>query len=209
MIRRFTYQSIRDLDAAEVGKMSESEIKDILEKARKKYDVRKKSLKRVEKKTFSPALEKMESYYSEVGRAPVSELSRNRAFNELFNIQAFFRSKTSDVKGAEEVARKQDIQLFGADKIGRAKHRMTTAERTKFWDLYDEFTNYSKTAETAFGYQNIWSEIATIVVEQPYLLDDKLTVMNLLESRLKHEKSERREGFDKDNTAFSGRWDGI
>ena len=209
MAERFTYDSIRNLDAAEVGKMSESEIKSILEKARKKYDIRKKSLKRVENQTFSPALEKMESYYSEVGRSPVSELSRNRAFNELFNIQAFFRSKTSDVKGAEEVARKQDIQLFGADKAGRAKHRMTTAERTKFWDLYDEFTNYSKTAETAFGYQNIWSELATIVVDQPYLLNDKLAVMNLLESRLRHEKSERREGFDKDTTTFSGRWDGI
>ena len=86
---------------------------------------------------------------------------------------------------------------------------MDTKQRKKFWDLYDDFTEFSKTAETAFGYQNIWSELATIVVEQPYLINDKLAVFNLLENRLNHEKSERREGFDKDNTAFSGSWDGI
>ena len=97
MAKRFTYDDIRNLDASEVGKMSEADIKNLLAQARKKYDVRSRSLKRVREKTYSPALDKMESYYTDLGRQPIEDISRNRAYNELFNIQQFFRSKTSDI----------------------------------------------------------------------------------------------------------------
>lgn len=209
MAKRLTYQQIRELDPAEVGKMSTEDLRNLLGEARKKYSVRAKSLKRVSDKIYSPALEAMERYYGDVGVQSTEQVSRNRAYNELFNIRQFFNAKSSDVKEARKINIEQDKMLFGVTKSGRAKFRMDTKQRKKFWDLYDDFTEFSKTAETAFGYQNIWSELATIVVEQPYLINDKLAVFNLLESRLNHEKSERREGFDKDNTAFSGSWDGI
>ena len=209
MAKRLTYQQIRELDPAEVGKMSTEDLRNLLGEARKKYSVRAKSLKRVSDKIYSPALEAMERYYEDVGVQSTEQVSRNRAYNELFNIRQFFNAKSSDVKEARKINIEQDKMLFGVTKSGRAKFRMDTKQRKKFWDLYDDFTEFSKTAETAFGYQNIWSELATIVVEQPYLINDKLAVFNLLENRLNHEKSERREGFDKDNTAFSGSWDGI
>ena len=209
MAKRLTYQKIRELDPAEVGKMSTEDLRNLLGEARKKYSVRAKSLKRVSDKIYSPALEAMERYYEDVGVQSTEHVSRNRAYNELFNIRQFFNAKSSDVKEARKINIEQDKMLFGVTKSGRAKFRMDTKQRKKFWDLYDDFTEFSKTAETAFGYQNIWSELATIVVEQPYLINDKLAVFNLLENRLNHEKSERREGFDKDNTAFSGSWDGI
>lgn len=209
MAKRLTYQQIRELDPAEVGKMSTEDLRNLLGEARKKYSVRAKSLKRVSDKIYSPALEAMERYYKDVGVQSTEKVSRNRAYNELFNIRQFFNAKSSDVKEARKINIEQDKMLFGVTKSGRAKFRMDTKQRKKFWDLYDDFTEFSKTAETAFGYQNIWSELATIVVEQPYLINDKLAVFNLLENRLNHEKSERREGFDKDNTAFSGSWDGI
>lgn len=209
MAKRLTYQQIRELDPAEVGKMSTEDLRNLLGEARKKYSVRAKSLKRVSDKIYSPALEAMERYYEDVGVQSTEHVSRNRAYNELFNIRQFFNAKSSDVKEARKINIEQDKMLFGVTKSGRAKFRMDTKQRKKFWDLYDDFTEFSKTAETAFGYQNIWSELATIVVEQPYLINDKLAVFNLLENRLNHEKSERREGFDKDNTAFSGSWDGI
>lgn len=209
MAKRLTYQQIRELDPAEVGKMSTDDLRNLLGEARKKYSVRAKSLKRVSDKIYSPALEAMERYYEDVGVQSTEHVSRNRAYNELFNIRQFFNAKSSDVKEARKINIEQDKMLFGVTKSGRAKFRMDTKQRKKFWDLYDDFTEFSKTAETAFGYQNIWSELATIVVEQPYLINDKLAVFNLLENRLNHEKSERREGFDKDNTAFSGSWDGI
>ena len=209
MAKRLTYQQIRELDPAEVGKMSTEDLRNLLGEARKKYSVRAKSLKRVSDKIYSPALEAMERYYEDVGVQSTEKVSRNRAYNELFNIRQFFNAKSSDVKEARKINIEQDKMLFGVTKSGRAKFRMDTKQRKKFWDLYDDFTEFSKTAETAFGYQNIWSELATIVVEQPYLINDKLAVFNLLENRLNHEKSERREGFDKDNTAFSGSWDGI
>ena len=209
MAKRLTYQQIRELDPAEVGKMSTEDLRNLLGEARKKYSVRAKSLKRVSDKIYSPALEAMERYYEDVGVQATEHVSRNRAYNELFNIRQFFNAKSSDVKEARKINIEQDKMLFGVTKSGRAKFRMDTKQRKKFWDLYDDFTEFSKTAETAFGYQNIWSELATIVVEQPYLINDKLAVFNLLENRLNHEKSERREGFEKDNTAFSGSWDGI
>lgn len=209
MAKRLTYQQIRELDPAEVGKMSTEDLRNLLGEARKKYSVRAKSLKRVSDKIYSPALEAMERYYEDVGVQSTEKVSRNRAYNELFNIRQFFNAKSSDVKEARKINIEQDKMLFGVTKSGRAKFRMDTKQRKKFWDLYDDFTEFSKTAETAFGYQNIWSELATIVVEQPYIINDKLAVFNLLENRLNHEKSERREGFDKDNTAFSGSWDGI
>ena len=209
MAKRLTYQQIRELDPAEVGKMSTEDLRNLLGEARKQYSVRAKSLKRVSDKISSPALEAMERYYEDVGVQSTEHVSRNRAYNELFNIRQFFNAKSSDVKEARKINIEQDKMLFGVTKSGRAKFRMDTKQRKKFWDLYDDFTEFSKTAETAFGYQNIWSELATIVVEQPYLINDKLAVFNLLENRLNHEKSERREGFDKDNTAFSGSWDGI
>ena len=209
MAKRLTYQQIRELDPAEVGKMSTEDLRNLLGEARKKYSVRAKSLKRVSDKIYSPALEAMERYYEDVGVQSTEHVSRNRAYNELFNIRQFFNAKSSDVKEARKINIEQDKMLFGITKSGRAKFRMDTKQRKKFWDLYDDFTEFSKTAETAFGYQNIWSELATIVAEQPYLINDKLAVFNLLENRLNHEKSERREGFDKDNTAFSGSWDGI
>ena len=209
MAKRLTYQQIRELDPAEVGKMSTEDLRNLLGEARKKYSVRAKSLKRVSDKIYSPALEAMERYYEDVGVQSTEKVSRNRAYNELFNIRQFFNAKSSDVKEARKINIEQDKMLFGITKSGRANFRMDTKQRKKFWDLYDDFTEFSKTAETAFGYQNIWSELATIVVEQPYLINDKLAVFNLLENRLNHEKSERREGFDKDNTAFSGSWDGI
>ena len=209
MAKRLTYQQIRELDPAEVGKMSTEDLRNLLGEARKKYSVRAKSLKRVSDKIYSPALEAMERYYEDVGVQSTEKVSRNRAYNELFNIRQFFNAKSSDIKEARKINIEQDKMLFGVTKSGRAKFRMDTKQRKKFWDLYDDFTEFSKTAETAFGYQNLWSELATIVVEQPYLINDKLAVFNLLENRLNHEKSERREGFDKDNTAFSGSWDGI
>ena len=209
MAKRLTYQQIRELDPAEVGKMSTEDLRNLLGEARKKYSVRAKSSKRVSDKIYSPALEALERYYEDVGVQSTEKVSRNRAYNELFNIRQFFNAKSSDVKEARKINIEQDKMLFGVTKSGRAKFRMDTKQRKKFWDLYDDFTEFSKTAETAFGYQNIWSELATIVVEQPYLINDKLAVFNLLENRLNHEKSERREGFDKDNTAFSGSWDGI
>lgn len=209
MAKRFTYDDIRNLDASEVGKMSEADIKNLLAQARKKYDVRSRLLKRVREKTYSPAMDKMESYYTDLGRQPIEDISRNRAYNELFNIQQFFRSKTSDIKGAQEVARQQDIRLFGADSIGRAKHRMTVDQRTKFWNLYDDFTAMSPSAESIYGYQNMWTELAAIIVEQPNLLDDKMAVFDTLKARLRSSQDEKEKGFDRGATTFSGTWDNF
>lgn len=214
MAKRLTYQDIRDLDAAEVGKMSTEDLRSLLEQVRNKLDVRGKSFTRQREKIYSPAYNAILKYYVDAGMPPVENVSRNRAYNEIFQIRQFFRSKTSDVKEARRFNIEQDKMLFGTTKSGRAKFRMDSEMRTRFWDLYDDFTGTSKLAETVYGYQNIWTELASILVEKKYsygyeLYQNKTELFDLLERRLRNEDSERREGFDKDNTTFSGRWDGI
>ena len=144
MAKRLTYQQIRELDPAEVGKMSTEDLRNLLGEARKKYSVRAKSLKRVSDKIYSPALEAMERYYEDVGVQSTEKVSRNRAYNELFNIRQFFNAKSSDIKEARKINIEQDKMLFGVTKSGRAKFRMDTKQRKKFWDLYDDFTEFSK-----------------------------------------------------------------
>lgn len=201
---RLTYQNIRDLDASEVSKMGKQEIVSLLKQVRKKYDTRKAVLERQGEKTYSPALEKMEAYYATTKRTAPSKISRNRAYNEIFQIQQFFNAKTSDIKGSKEVMREQDIRIFGSTKSGRPKKRMTVAQRTKFWSLYEDFIRTNKTAEYVFGYRNIWQELGDIVVSSTQL-DNKTNVFSELEKKLRNETGNNIEYDD----VFSGEWDSF
>ena len=129
----------------EITKMSKREIVSLLKQVRGKYETRDKVLDRYSYKIYSPAKEKMDAYYKASGKIAPSKISRNRAYNEIFQIQQFFKAKTSDVKGAKEVMRDQDIRIFGATKTGRPKKRMTTDQRTRFWSLYEDFISTNKT----------------------------------------------------------------
>lgn len=53
--KRFTIADIQNLDAAEVGKMSEVELKELLRQARKKMDIRGKTFTRASDEVYSPA----------------------------------------------------------------------------------------------------------------------------------------------------------
>ena len=203
MAKRLTYDDIRNLDPAKISKMSKPEVVSLLKQVRKKYDVRAKSLDRVSEKIYSPAKEKMDKYYKAAGRIAPSRISRNRAYNEIFHIQQFFNSKTSDVKGAREVMRDQDSHIFGTTKSGRPKKRMTTEQRTRFWDLYDDFISTNKTAEYVFGYRNIWQELGNIVINGSS--DNKPELFDTLAERLaKNQETGTEFG---DDTVFSGEWD--
>lgn len=203
MAKRLTYDDIRNLDPAKISKMSKPEVVSLLKQVRKKYDVRAKSLDRVSEKIYSPAKEKMDAYYEAAGRIAPSRISRNRAYNEIFQIQQFFNAKTSDVKGAKEVMRDQDIRIFGTTKSGRPKKRMTTEQRTRFWSLYEDFISTNKTAEYVFGYSNIWQELGDIVINGSS--GNKSEVFDTLEERLSKNQETGTE-FGK-GTVFSGEWD--
>ena len=205
MAKRVTYDYIRNLDPAEVSKMSKREIVSLLKQVREKYETRAKVLDKYSDKVYSPAKEKMDVYYRITGKTPLSNISRNRAYNEIFQIQQFFKAKTSDVKGAREVMRDQDIRIFGSTKSGRPRKRMTTEQRTRFWSLYKEFINTNKTAEYVFGYSNILQELGYIVINGPS--GNNIEVFDELEERLR-KRRETGTGFGTD-TVFSGEWDSF
>nr|DAH26622.1 MAG TPA: hypothetical protein [Caudoviricetes sp.] len=209
--KRFTIADIQNLDAAEVGKMSEVELKELLRQARKKMDIRGKSFIRVHDEVYSPAFTGMIEYYLNNGMPDIDRMSRNRAYNELFNIQRFFNAKTSTVEAARKFNKEQDIMLFGKTKYGSPTFRMDSSQRKSFWSLYEDFIGCSPTADTIYGYQNIWSELASIIVEDPGILnyENKTRIYERLRQRLNNDKSERREGFDIEYSTFSGQWDNF
>ena len=125
MAKRLTYDDIRNLDPAKISKMSKPEVVSLLKQVRKKYDVRAKKLENVSEKIYSPAKEKMEAYYEAAGRIAPSKISRNRGYNEIFQIQQFFIFFTSNVKGAREVMSDQDIRSFVPTKYDHLTKRIT------------------------------------------------------------------------------------
>lgn len=150
-MKRLTYHQFAMLTPDEIGKLNKKEMVDLLKDARKKLDTRLKTFSKQGKNFYSPAQEKIREYYEENPQQSINKVSRNRALNEIFNIQDFFRSKTGTVKGAKEVMREQDARIFGVnEKSGRPLHRLTTDQRTAFWQVYNEFTSQYKTAIAAF-----------------------------------------------------------
>ena len=101
--------------------------------------MREKAFARAGKNVYSPALDKMQSYYEDNGVQPTETMNRNKAQAELFRIQEFFNSESGDVKGARRIMREQDARIFGVNEKGNPIKRMTLEERTKFWSVYEEF----------------------------------------------------------------------
>ena len=164
---RVTYEYLKNLDPAEIGKMNTSEVKNILEQARKKYDTRVKQFDKQGRFFYSYARTKMDDYYNDVGKPSINRISRNRAMAELFRLQEFFSAKTSDVKGAREVNKEQDRRIFGVDKNGKPLGKMTSAERKAYWDLYDEFVNQNPTYEYIYGSNRIQQYLGDYILNAP------------------------------------------
>lgn len=138
MAKRLTYDRLRKMSPSEIGKLSKSQTADLLRQFREKFKMRERQFARAGKNVYSPALEKMQTYYESAGNQSTEKMSRNRMQSELFRIQEFFNSETSDVKNARRVMRDQDARIFGTNAKGNPIHSMTIEERSKFWAVYEE-----------------------------------------------------------------------
>lgn len=107
------------------------------------------------KKIWSPAVTGAEEY-SRVYKGSVKKLMegpqasspkrlRGKLMHEIAKYTQFFRDKSSTEKGAREIAKQQDIMLFGADKRGRPRNQLTKEERDAFWSAYNEYMNQNPT----------------------------------------------------------------
>ena len=98
-----------------------------------------KTFGKYKQSVYSPALEKMEDFYEDRGKQAPSRMNMNQIRNEVFRLQEFFDSDTSTVPGARKVQSEQDRRIFGTDKRGRAKYRMTVEQRSQLWSIFEEY----------------------------------------------------------------------
>lgn len=164
MARKITYARIKSMEASEISKLSQKEAAEMLRQFREKFRYRQKAFSRAGKNVYSPALEKMESYYDRNGVQSPDSMNVNRIRSELFHIQEFFNAKTADVKGAREVMREQDSRIFGTNEKGVPLKRMTIEERTKFWAVYEEFLKTYKNAEQLYGSNRIQQYLGSLTL---------------------------------------------
>ena len=166
MARKITYSRLKSMSDIEISKLrtKDGSAQEMLKQFREKFRYREKAFNRAGKNVYSPALEKMEAYYDKKGERSPEEMTVHQIRSELFHIQEFFKSKTSDVKGAREVMREQDIRIFGENSRGRPLKRMTIEERTKFWSVYDEFLRTYKNAEAIYGSEKIQQYLGSITI---------------------------------------------
>lgn len=165
MARKITYAKIKSMEASEISKLSQKEAAEMLRQFREKFRYRQKAFNRAGKNVYSPALEKMESYYDRNGVQSPDSMNVNRIRSELFHIQEFFNAKTADVKGAREVMREQDSRIFGTNEKGTPLKRMTIEERTKFWAVYEEFLKTYKNAEQLYGSNRIQQYLGSLTLD--------------------------------------------
>lgn len=189
---RVTYQYIKDLRPGELGKMSKSQLADLLRKVRAKTNTRLEQLGKVEN-IYSPAKEVFEA---NVEQKPVSKMSRNSMIHEILEHQSFHQAKTSTVAGARKVATEQDIRIFGAGKSGRPRHRMTVEQRAKFWSVYEEFQRTYKNAEYLYGSNRIQQYLGDMVLKNRLKTGNNISVedlsnlLNVLQESIEEQEDE-------------------
>lgn len=202
---KLTKRKFVNLDPSDIGKMKAPELRSLLRGARQLFNMQSKQFQKYKETVWSPALDKMERYYESRDTTAPSKMSSNKMRSELFHLQDFFQAQTSTVPGARTVQKEQDIRLFGADKRGRPKKRMTVDERTKFWSLYDEFKKMRP--GDVFEQSNmVQQELAEMLVEKGELDFSAKTLDNLAEriSDVRNRFNWEMEEEDNGDTVFSG-----
>lgn len=69
----------------------------------------------------------------------LSKMDYLQLLSEWRILSSFLTSETSTIAGIQNVNRRQDLMLFGANEEGNPLGTMTDEERKVFWALYDEF----------------------------------------------------------------------
>lgn len=136
---RITKRSFLNLNPSDIGKLKAPELRELLRGARNLFTQQEKTFDRYKKSVYSPALDKMEDFYEDRGKQAPSRMNMNQMRNEVFRLQEFFDSDTSTVPGARRVQAEQDRRIFGTDKRGRAKYRMTVEQRSQLWSIFEEY----------------------------------------------------------------------
>ena len=145
---KLTKKKFLSYSPADIGKMKQSERRQLLRGARQLLDAQVKMLDKYERSVFSYAYDKLKDYYKENGTPEIRSMTNQKLYSEIFRLQEFFGSKTATIPGARKVALEQDFRIFGVnEKTGKPTRRMTVDERKDYWDAYDEFKAFIKEDE--------------------------------------------------------------
>lgn len=139
MAKKITITKFKSLKDSEINKFTKEELSDIIDRMRQSFDRKAKTFEKHDE-VYSYAYENQKIRYG-ASRKDTDDMSINALRKEAYELQSFFKSKTQTLKGTREVERQQDILIFGADEKGRPRNHMSVAERTKFWEFYNEFIN--------------------------------------------------------------------
>lgn len=206
--KTITYEEIRKFSPTELGKMSKSQLADLVRRVRVKNQTRLEQLEKASS-VYSPAGEKMRAFYESNGEKSPSKMTRNQMLGELFASQSFHSAQTSTVAGSRKVAREQDIRIFGAKPSGAPKARMTREQRSKFWAIYDEFTRTYKNMEYLYGSNRIQQALGEMIKGNKIKTLGSLNVedFDMLLNNLAESQEEEQGDYEFDDAnVYSGRW---
>ena len=213
---KFSKKKFLDMEPSELGKLRLSEARSLLRQARAAYEKQEKTFSKYKESVWSPAVEKMEDYYGDVGKNPISKMRLSKVQNELFRLQDFFGSETSTVPGSRRVMIAQDSRIFGVDeKTGKPIRRMTLDERTDFWAAYNEFVSMEKENYIRnMGSNTIQTQLGEMIIElrkknrDSFIFDS--SAFNELKRRVEEEKQnndwEMSYDTERNNSILSGKW---
>lgn len=154
------------IEPVDIAHMKKVDLIPLLKQARVLYAKQAKIFEANEK-VFSPAFEKMQSWYENHGEIKLSKIKASEARSEVASLQSFFKSKTSTVKGSKDVLEEQSRRIFGVDKRGRARFIMTPEQAKTYWALYSEYNLLASSGLVkAAGSDVVQSVVGEYLLEQ-------------------------------------------
>lgn len=187
--KKISLQAFKKMSAEDIKSLSRKEAQNILREVRQLYQKRAATLEKYVGKGnfYSPSYENpgfqnkkgerkgmgIKGWYEvKESQGKIKAPSKTNiadAKAELSRLNDFFNAQSSTVKGAQEIARKQDIRIFGPSETNPniPAKRMTRDERIKFWSVYNEFAS-SDTYSSRFyhRYSDIQEELGNIVLSK-------------------------------------------
>lgn len=185
---QLTIRQLKKMTLEEQQSLTLKQLRSIIPQAQKLVH---SQLNKVRKSGHYPiALEKAAGYSESSGRknpdltmVNPKKLNIYEASSLFANLKDALIAETSSVAGAEKVERQQDKLLFGTDRAGRARHRMTPEERKAFWKFYDEFLNQNPAY--LYAYRDVMQNLSTFWRESGDYLDyEEVSQMNAFKKRI-------------------------
>ena len=110
----------------------------------------------------------------------------NQMRSELFRLQEFFDSDTSTVPGARKVQAEQDRRIFGTDKRGRPKYRMTVQQRSDLWKVFEEYKKLRPS--DALEQSNIIQQAVGQILIEEGKIDFSMDTLNKVMEKVEQER---------------------